>query len=168
MATEMSLELRSAAFFHSSNRFRSIYGNIGGSYQLEASARLCDRLYGWGNLDWSPKHGKSDGFNDPTRINIGNISVGIKFPYRFCEKFTAYIGVGPSLAKLWLKNKSQFGHETVSKWAVGGVLKSGVTYFINRRIFIDLFLDYLYQPVHFETHVDIGGIKTGLGLGYRF
>lgn len=168
LAIETSLEMRSAAFFHSSERFRKIYGNVGGSYQLEASTKLYDYVDGWANIDWFSKHGKSDEFNDPTRVSICNSSLGIKIPYRLSEKFTLYIGAGPSLSRIWLKNKSQCGKETVSKWAIGGVLKTGIYYFINRRVFIDVFIDYLYQPVHFETHVDIGGVKAGLGVGVKF
>ena len=165
---QSSIEIRSAAFFHSSKRFKEIYGNVGASYQLEASTKLYNCLDGWANFDWFSKHGKSKGFNDPTRVSIANISCGVKFPYQFSEQFTAYIGIGPSLSKIWLKNEPQCGHESTSKLAIGGVLKAGVYYFINRQIFIDVFVDYLYQPVHFETHVDIGGIKTGIGVGTKF
>ena len=166
--SQSSVEIRSAAFFHSSERFREIYGNSGTSYQLEASTKLYDYLDGWTNLDWFSKHGKSDGFNDPTRVSIVNISLGIKIPYQFSEQFTAYIGIGPSFSTIWLKNESQCGPETVSKLAVGGILKSGIYYFIYRSVFIDVFADYLYQPVNFETHVDIGGFKVGAGIGIKF
>lgn len=166
---QSSIEFRSAAFFHSSERFREIYGTVGTSYQLEASTKFYDCLDGWANFDWSSEHGKSVGFNDPTRVTIANISLGIKIPYQFSEKFTAYIGIGPNLSRIWLKNKSQFsGHEDISKLAIGGILKTSIYYFITRQVFIDVFVDYLYQPVHFETHVNIGGIKTGIGIGCKF
>lgn len=165
---QSSLEVRSAAFFHGSDRFREIYGNVGVSYQLEASTKLYDYLDGWANLDRFSREGKSEGFNDPTKIRITNISLGIKLPYQFGEKFIAYIGLGPSLSKIWFKNKSQCCHETVTKWAIGGVLKTGVYYFISERLFIDLFVDYLSQPVHFETRFNIGGFKTGAGVGFTF
>ena len=114
---QSSIEIHSAAFFHSSERFREIYGTVGASYQLEASTKLYDCLDGWANFDWFSKHGKSDGFNDPTRVSIANISLGIKFPYQFCEQFTAYIGIGPSLSRICLKNKSQCSHESCFKVA---------------------------------------------------
>ena len=155
-------------FFHSSKRFREIYGNVGACYQLEASTKLNNCFDAWANFDWFSKQGRSDGFNDPTRVSIANVSLGIRFPYQFCEQFTTYIGIGPSFSKIMLKNKSQCCHENVSKLAIGGVLKTGFYYFINRHIFIDVFVDYLYQPVNFETHVDMGGIKTGIGVGVKF
>ncbi len=165
---QSSIEIRAAAFFPSSTRFKEIYGNVGASYQLEASTKLYNCLDGWANFDWFSKHGKSVGFNDPTRVSIANFSLGIKFPYQLSKQFTVYIGVGPSLARIWLKNKSQFGHKNPSKLALGGVLKTGLYYFISKQIFIDVFVDYLYQPVHFEKTVDIGGIKTGIGVGVKF
>ncbi len=33
---------------------------------------------------------------------------------------------------------------------------------------VDVFADYLYQLVRFDKHVDIGGFKTGFGVGYQF
>lgn len=167
-ANENSLEIRSAAFFHSSERFRHIYGNVGGDYQLEGSNKLYNDVDGWANIGWFSKYGHSEGLSDPTRVNIVNISCGVKFPYRFSDKFTGYVGIGPSLARIWLKNKSHCGHGNASKWAIGAVLKTGVNFLITERVFIDVFIDYLYQPVHFKTDVDIGGIKTGLGLGVKF
>lgn len=162
---EFSVEFRSSAFFHSSKRFRELYGNVGSSYQLEASAPICNCLDGWVNFDWFSKNKRS---GCASKVSIANISFGIKFPYQLCEQVTAYIGIGPSLSRIWLKNKSHCCHENVSKLAIGGVLKTGIYYFINQCIFIDLFVDYLYQPINFEKTVDIGGLKTGAGLGIQF
>ncbi|MBA3815637.1 MAG: hypothetical protein H0X29_03790 [Parachlamydiaceae bacterium] len=167
-ANETSVEIRSAAFFHSSKLFREIYGNVSGSYQLEVATQLNQCVDGWANFDWFTKHGRSNEFNDPTRVNIANFSLGIKYPYQFCQNFSAYIGIGPSFSTIWLKNKSECNHSRTSRLAVGGILKTGIIYSINRCFFVDLFVDYLYQPVHFDRRVDIGGFKTGAGIGVKF
>lgn len=162
----VDVEIRSAAFFHSSKRFREIYGNVGGSYQLEVSTYLCDNFVSWVNFDWYSKHKKSK--ECASRIRIENISFGIKYPYQFCN-FTAYVGIGPSISRVFLKNKTRCcRRERLSKLAFGGILKTGVNYFITEDVFLDLFFDYLYQPIHFDTWVDIGGIKTGVGVGIGF
>lgn len=165
-AQEISVEARSGAFFHSSKRFREIYGNVGVSYQLEASAHLCHCLEGWTNFSWFSRDKKSEGCS--SRASIANISLGIRFPYRFCEGFIAYIGIGPSFSEIWLKNRSECCREKVSKLAVGGILKTGLYYFFNHCVFIDVFVDYLYQPVNFHKHVDIGGVLPGAGVGIKF
>lgn len=166
---ESSIEFRSAAFFHSSERFREIYDDVGASYQLEASTELWRCLDAWANVDWFSKHGKSDGFKDPTKVEIANFSFGIKYPYQFCSQLVGYLGIGPSLGRIWLKDKYRCHcRRSVSKFIAGGVLKSSVYYFFNRCLFVDVFLDYLYQPVHFHRNVDIGGVKIGLGIGAQF
>jgi hypothetical protein len=163
-----SIDVRAAAFFPSSKRFREIYGTVGPSYQLEASTQLPKYLDAWMNFDWFSQHGKSIGFHNPTRVSIANLSFGIKFPYQFSNHFTVYAGIGPSFAKIWVKNKSQCGDENISRFPIGGVIKTGIYCLINQRIFMDVFVDYLYQPAPFKTNVDVGGTKTGLGIGVKF
>lgn len=163
-----SVAFRSAAFFHDSTRFDHIYGNVGGSYQLEATLPLYNQLVGWTNLDWFSRHGRSEGLHDPTRVNILNFSFGVKVFQPLYENLFGYAGIGLSFSEIWLKNKSHCIHERTSKGAFGGVLKAGAYYFISDQVFLDTFVDYLYQPVHFDTQIDIGGVKTGLGIGYMF
>jgi hypothetical protein len=165
---QSSIEFRAAAFFPSSNLFRKIYGNMSGDYQLEAATQICPHLDSWVNIDGYSKKGRSVGFSDPTRVSIANLSVGIKLPYQIHEKFIIYIGIGPSLSWIFIHNKFHDYHQKKIQMVLGGIIKSGINYFINSNLFLDLFLDYLYQPAHFERTVDIGGIKTGVGLGYRF
>lgn len=170
------VEVRSAAFFHASQKFRRIYGNVSGCYEVEASTTLCGCYDGWVNFDWFRKHGKSIGMKNSTRCDINNTSFGIKINYSLCNPFylpccdalIAYAGLGPSFGKIWLKNRSHCRHEKKSKCVVGGVFKCGIQYFFNCYLFLDLFVDYLYQPVQFHERVDIGGVKLGAGLGVHF
>lgn len=165
-AQTSNIELRSAAFFPSAKRLREIYCDVGTSYQIETSFRYgCWNI--WENLDWFSKHGKPVGCHGSTRANIINLSIGIKYPYSFCECFTAYVGIGPSLSRIWIKNRTQCFHEKISKVAIGGVLKTGLYYCIAENLFLDLFVDYLYLPIHFNTWVNVGGVKTGIGIGLR-
>lgn len=164
-----TLEIRPTAFFPSSNRFKEIYGHCLTSYQVEATANtMYPDIDLWGNFDWFSERGRSDGLNDPTRVSIATTSLGLKFPYQLSEKMKPYLGIGISFSRIWLKNKTQCSHERVSKFSVGGILKSGIYYFFKDNFFIDVFVDYTYQPVHFQTHVDVGGVKAGLGLGVQF
>jgi hypothetical protein len=174
---ESSVELRCAAFFPLSERFTDIYNEVGASYQIEASTPVYDDFDGWINFDWFTKHGRSKGFHDSTRINIANISFGVKYFFEDFLQFMPcygqgpiipYIGIGPSFSRVWIKDKSRCTHRHTCKWAYGGVLKTGFYYFFCDQVFIDIFVDYLYQPIHFHKNVDIGGFKTGAGIGIKF
>lgn len=163
-----TLELRSDAFFHSFKRFRHIYGDVSASYQVEGSIQCDQNMALWTNFDWFSKHGRSIGFRDPTRVDIANISFGIKIPYCITRNIIAYVGIGPSLSRIWVNNRLfRHRHEEVSKPALGGIIKGGVNYFITEHIFFDVFVDYLYQPVYFEKFVNIGGVKIGGGIGIK-
>lgn len=165
---EGSMIFRVAAFYPSSEKFREIYGSVNADYQLEANIPLpffC--MDGWANIDWIPVTGRSEGFKDYTRADIVNLSMGIKIPFHICD-FTAYLGIGPSFGKIWIKNHSRCCHNNTTKYAIGGVIKSGLNYCINECIILDVFIDYLYEPVNFHKNIDIGGLKAGSGLAIVF
>ena len=164
----INIELRSTAFFHTSKRFREIYGDVSASYQIEGSTRLCNCYEGWVNFDWFTKSGRSVGFRDPTRVNIANVSLGLKYPFQITEKLELYAGIGPSFSRIWLKNRGQFFRERTSRFAVGVLVKSGLIYNLPCNFFLDLFEDHLYQPDNFHKNVDIGGFKLGGGIGRKF
>lgn len=180
LSAESSVEVRADAFIHSSHLFRKIYGDVGASYGIEASTSVYDCWEGWVNFDWFNKHGKSHvektgaGSDldvckgNSTRVDIANISFGVRYPFDLCSCFTPYVGIGPSFSWIGLKNKSFCSHDKESKWAFGGIAKFGVYYYFCDCMFLDVFVDYLYQPVHFHRNVDIGGFKTGAGIGFRF
>lgn len=165
---ESSIALRAAAFFPASKRFREIYGDIGADYQLEASCQLMSCLDLWVNFDWFSKSGKSEGERDSTRISIANASIGVRAIYRFCGGFI-YLGIGDNFSGVWIKNNSNFtSNKHTSKQGMGGVVKSGFGYHFQGCAFSGLFVDYLYQPFHFNRHVNVGGFKVGGELGISF
>lgn len=162
----LNLEVRTAAFVPSSDRFREIYCHVGAEYQFEGSFRYgCWDI--WENIGWFSKRGEPVGCHGSTRVSIANLSLGIKYPYTFCNCICAYVGIGPILSRVWIKNNAHCSHEKKSRVSIGAVLKSGVNYFITERLFVDLFIDYSYQPVHLRKWVDVGGLKTGIGIGAR-
>lgn len=163
-----SFKVRTVAFIPRSERFRNIYGKAIGTIELEAAKRLCNHLELWVNSNVLFKHGRSIGFCNPTKIGTVNGSFGFKVPYQVRDCFTVYAGIGPNFTGIWLKNKSMCCKEKISKGAVGIVAKSGLDFFVREHLFFDFFVDYLYQPVNFQTRVDIGGVKIGLGFGGTF
>jgi hypothetical protein len=162
------IEFRTGVFFPSSHRFREIYGNGAASYQVETSLQFHPFLAAWTNVDWVPKSGRSIGVHDYTRVNIFNVGLGLKVPYQVNDKFSVYVGLGPSFGGIWIHNHAHCIKKRASKVLFGGVAKAGINYFFSESFFLDVFVDYLYEPVRFDTSMNIGGLKTGLGIGYSF
>lgn len=161
------IEYRMAAFVPRSKQFRDIYCEAGCSYQIEASTSLYKCVYGWVNFDWFSKHGHSSLY-ESTQISLANTSFGIRSLYTFDDHFTGYVGIGACIANVSINNKLIGGREHPSKVAYGGVFKSGFYFSVTSRIYVDTFFDYLYQPVHFNSKRDVGGLKLGAGVGVRF
>lgn len=162
---ETRVEFRTGAFFPSSKFFKDIYGRSAVDFQFQAATEYCNFYELWTNFDWFSKHGHSIGFRDPTRVSIVNFSFGMNFlyPLNRCDKL--YAGIGPSIGTVSVKNKFRRGSQRVSKTVVGGVVKAGLYLSLTDHLYADLFVDYLYQRVHFHKNVNIGGLKTGLGIG---
>lgn len=172
LAADTSIQFRADAFFPTSNHVRKIFGDDGASYGVEASTSMMGCFDGWFNFDWYQKHGRSivgcQCKGDSTKMEIANFSFGVKIPYLICDCFAPYLGIGPSFSKVWLQNKTQCQRKNASKWACGGVVKMGIHYYFCEFLFLDFFVDYLYQPVFFHKRVEVGGFKTGGGMGVIF
>lgn len=170
LAVGASLEFRSGAFFHSSDRYKEIYGTVSPSYQVEAATHLGCSLDGFANFDWTSQYGCSEGLNNKTKISIANFSFGVKYPYQFCERFTVYGGVGPSISRIMIDNhdNNRRHNDRSLKTAVGCILKSGLVYDADCNVFLEVFADYLFQSAKYNFRVNLGGFKVGAGIGYRF
>ena len=164
-----TISIRTAAFFPSDSFFRKIYDNAAQCFEIELTQKWNSCFALWENFDWFSKKGGSIGFKDHTRISIGNISLGIKYIYFINHCLNAYVGIGPSLGIVWIEDDFHSGkHKRNGYTAFGGVIKTGINYYFAENWFLDIFVDYLYQPHHFKREVDLGGTKLGVGIGYAF
>lgn len=161
------VEARAAAFIPTSDAFRRIYGTASAAFAIEAVYKLKNPLFGFANIDWLSKDGRSIGLHNFTSLKTLNTSFGLKLAHPFWENCYPYIGLGPNISVVWIHNHSHCAKEQ-SKASVGLVAKSGLYIVLPKQLFLDVFVDYLYQPYNFSKHADIGGFKIGLGFGGRF
>ncbi len=162
-----NVEVRAAAFFPASSRCREVYGNVSPDFQIQAAASYCGCYEVWTNVDCFYHYRRQNSCCNSSETVI-NGSVGLNYVIPFCGCMDAYAGIGAAFGHIILKNETCCRDERVSKYAFGGVLKSGMRYYFDNCVFVDLFFDYIYQPVHFHKTIDVGGPKLGLGLGTSF
>ncbi len=103
---QSTLELRCCAFGPSEKRFRHLYGNAGTTYEVEASFSLCHCLTAWSNFDYFSKHGRPSCLCAKTRIEMSNISFGLKYVYPLCGCLDCYVGIGPNFSGIFIDNKA--------------------------------------------------------------
>ena len=163
-----SIEVRIGGFVPSNKLIRHLYKNVGTNYSIEASHLFKTSVAAWINGDYFSKRGKFQGCSGHTHLHIPNLSFGLKYFYPLSHNINLYTGLGASLGGVFIKNRSDCLHDNISRFAIGATIKSGIHYQFDETFFTNLFFDYLYQPVRFRKHVDVGGIKTGIGFGYGF
>jgi outer membrane protein len=164
-------EVRVAAFYPSSKKFRRIYHQWSADYQVEISKPVYKGFSGFINGSWLHDKGQASGFENSSRINVVPLSFGAKYSYCFCPCLRAYGGLGATYTFLRIHDDSEFVSRHLSKESWGGIAKSGIQY-TWRCFFFDVFADYLYQPFRFagnseveRNRINVGGIKLGIGLG---
>lgn len=165
---DSTMQVRAGAFMPTSNRFKKVYGDNFGTFQAEASIRLHETFRVWTNFEWLSRKGHSYEDKYPTRINISNVSFGVKNHFLLGSRYSGYLGIVAVLSGIQVKNKSSCGTDKDSRLVLGGVFKSGIIYALTENVFFDLFVDYTYQPTNFPSRVNAGGLKTGLGVGLWF
>ncbi len=172
------LEFRSAAFVPTSGRFRELCGNVGVSLQAEYERTLKNHrnLEIWGNTEWVFMDGKrnSCGHSD---IDILNFNFGLKFSGKvYHDIIGLYAGIGPDVGIVFLENKKRCCHtcnkhgiiEHKRKAGIGGIVKTGVQFYIKPHLYFDIFADYLYLPIWFHHTLEVGGLRVGGGFGGTF
>lgn len=163
-----NIKIRGSAFIPQSKRFRSIYGKVSGTIELEYVRYIREHLSLWANIDGLVKRGRSIGFCNPTKIGIANFSFGLDFPWNVGNRSTLYAGFGPSFGAVHITNNSICCCEKVSKGAVGFVVKSGLDICLSKHTFIELFVDYRFERAWFQKTIQVGGLQPGIALGFKF
>lgn len=166
LADQGTLEIRSSAFIPSSHYFRELYEDVRPTVAIEASNKFCGCYSAWIDIDFFTES-KRQSSCCKSKIDIYNSSFGINYFIPITCSAEAYVGIGPSFSRVNIKNHTCCRKEHLSRFVVGGIVKTGVCFYLCDPFYLNVFADYLYQPIHFHRTVDIGGIKAGIGFGIR-
>lgn len=173
-ANDWTVELRGGYFYPTSQLLRKIYHRGGAEGELELSRNFCPHCYPnwqiWGNVNYFARKGRSCGLHNKTRIHIVPISAGLKYVFIPHCRLRPYLGMGASYSFMHVRNKTNDVKRHSNKQGFGFVVKAGIYYDLPYNFIIDLFFDYYYQRVHFHSSGtrNLGGLRTGIGLGYQF
>lgn len=162
------IKLRMAAFLPTQGIFRSLYGNAIPTYEIEATQMVLGNIQGWSNFNWLSKKGHASGVKNHTHIKMANLSMGFNWVHFWNSNLMSYLGIGASLSRISVYDRTLCGRDTEYTYAVGGIAKSGIQYYFMGNIFAEGFVDFLYLPVTYEEDRNLGGFRIGGGLGMNF
>jgi hypothetical protein len=160
-------DVRVAAFYPQDSLFREIYGNWQIDYELEVGKLFLKNYEAWANINWMRTSGHSS-LGNHTSFQDLNFSIGGKYVFKFGTLKKFYLGLGINDAWVYVHNQYNYVKKRVYKNWIGGVAKMGFYVEPVEHLFIDVFIDYLYQQIRFADWQQIGGLKLGAGLGFCF
>lgn len=167
---DLSIEFRTSAFISSSNLMSKIYGRVHPEYSIQMKTHLSECIETWVIYDYHSGHGKGIGkCCKKTNLDVNMIGLGLSYNCPLCCSTELYGGIGASLSRVYVQNETCCSKHKETKLPVGVLFKSGILYCFYSNFYLDLFVDYLYEPVKFRHRsVDVGGVDVGLGIGYKF
>jgi len=175
-AHDVLIEAKGAYFLSTNHLFKDIYNNGGGRYGGELTVKLYKHLYGFASADFLSKRGRSIGCCSPTKVNLINLGLGLKYMIPFCYG-DFYVGLGVLPTHLRTKDCSAFVIPKRSKWGCGGIGKIGTYFNLSPHVLVDIFVDYSFVKIPFkcrsnqptQSHTaNLSGCGFGAGFGYRF
>jgi hypothetical protein len=174
-AVEGKVQGRFGYFYFASSTARTIYDQGTADIEVEGDIALKHSWRFWMNVNYVWKQGHSEEVRDSTHLRMGTFSCGAKFLWPpLSDTAQCYVGLGLSEAYLNLNDDTNELPRHTNRWGVGLVAKSGLLFHINRRLFLDLFFDYYYQPMRTRGgsdvphYVNLGGLRMGIGAGAKF
>lgn len=147
------------------SRFGDIYGSgpiypgVAGGYKFNHN------WYIWGGYSFFSKNGKSAVLEKPSRWKQEYFSLGIGYYQNISLRFAWRGSIGAMVVRF---SEEAFGDKVTAETFGGGLEAAGV-YKINRLLFTEISLAYLYaSDTVEEIEIKLGGLRAGIGLGLRF
>jgi opacity protein-like surface antigen len=169
-------ELRCAAVYPASKRFRRIYSNVEPEFQVEFSGRIYKKIFGWTNFGYLWDSGRSISLKQKTHLDFYTITFGLKYEVDISSNIKVYVGGGAAYGYLRVKNHSDFVRKHFDRRAWGGISKTGIYYFFSKNLYLDIFVDYLFLnvskqhdfPRNHSNSVNLNGMRAGAGIGMSY
>jgi hypothetical protein len=169
-----TLQMRAGYVGFTSNWFQTIFGHGSLDLEIEGSIKIAPCAFFWSNLNYTWKNGNSTLYSNHTHLDLAILSTGFNLATPILRSSTLlYFGLGISGACVHTSDHSSFLPKHTTRFGVGLAAKSGFFIPCPYRLFLNPFFDYYYQPIHarssgVHSSVDVGGFRTGLGIGYCF
>lgn len=169
-------EVRAACLIPQENRYRHVYGKSIMDWEMEMSTPICKDFAGWTNLSYYTKKGHFTYLKESTSVINWALNLGVKGYFCRSGCFSPYLGCGLGPAYVRFRDNSFYVKQKINLWGVALLAKSGIEMEIDCNFFLDVFVDYSFNTFS-KPHAmkgittngtNTGGVKMGMGLGYRW
>lgn len=174
-ASGVHLEGRAGYFHPWDEKINKIYGG-GGSYGLNVSYPITQKVELWGDFNYIFLSGKSSPCRHTTELNLFPISLGLCFAVFKREYYQFYLAVAPTYTAVHQKNYAKHIDRTRTKGTPSGTSEIGARIYATRHVLFSVFTRYSLGVIDFSSSkknvtgrsLQIGGFSIGGGVGYDF
>lgn len=177
-AQPWSVEGKAGAFFPTSNEISRIFNTAMPFVEVEGHYQFCTCWDAWASVGCIFSEGHALGCGDKTSIQVYPFTIGVSRIFPITCDLEGFLGIGGLWSLYHNKDHSSSVKENISGNTFGGLAKGGVRYFLQDRLAVTLFTEYLYQKFSFHKvykdhftyrhDVNMSGISLGLGFSYDF
>lgn len=181
LCQETLFEVKLGYFDFSDSKMRDIYDKGGLDIQFCASYPLwnltnCWTLNAYGAIEYFHRSGKSLNGDQATSLWSVPVNIGLKPVYTINENLQCYFAIGPRYFYIHQHNNSSYVDRNKSRIGLGLFVNTGFNYSLCERLVLDIFAEYSYARMHFNSgkshvytkNIQVGGLTVGGGLGYLF
>lgn len=165
--------------YFTNSEMRRFFNDGGFSFRLESGCRVYKPLIVWLDMGYFQKEGAAIGGGQRLDIKLGSITIGLKAIHYFADWAAIYLGAGPRLMLMHLKNDAPFIR--ADDRGIGFGLGSNCGFWLFpipawKNFYIDAFADYSYKELSIDedeftsvdNDVDVSSLTAGIGIGIRF
>lgn len=174
----LSFAFKAGYFWPQEKIYRRIYG--GGLMPLfEMCYDIgCCRAFGlFGEVGYFYKSTdvRSEDVKVDTNVTTIPLSIGLSYTFKALSWIDVYFKIGPNYiyTKTWVDIEALKRH--IHKNTFGGTFGTGLKFNLCNGAFLEMYANYLYDRKKIHDFVSglkfkryLGGIQTGVGLGYKF
>lgn len=170
------LEAKAGYFFFTDSAMRTVYNEGGLDVQISGSIPFYKILNAYLSVEYLQRSGHSTGVHQKTTLWEIPVSLGLKPAFPLTDWLQYYFTVGPRYFFVHVHNHSSYVPKIMTANGCGGFINTGLNFFIDKTIVIDLFGEYSFKSLQFHSHktgtkgedAKVGGLTFGGGLGYSF
>lgn len=166
-------------FFIQDGDMKQFFGMGGFSLRGEFDYMLRGPLLIWVDGGYYQETGTAVGGSQALQLQVGTVTLGLKWKIDFSSWGAFYAGIGPRLFLMKIQNDSPFVRGEDNAFGVGGGFDAGFWIFPIpqwKNLFLDFYADYSHKEIHvdpdevssIDNDINLSGFTAGVGLGFRF
>lgn len=147
--------------------YKEVYGKGGPMYGASLSGNVFWKIEIRAEVNYFQDKGRMTLTEEEVKFTLTPIVVGMRVRMIETNRLSAYLGAGFDFCPYKEDLPDRF--EDVSESAIGYHIEVGTYVYLFRGFYGDIHIRYLRLDAEpFEEKIKLGGLRAGIGIGYRF